>query len=168
MQAIHLYVRRAASVGAVAAATLALSTGFVTSVSADDGAAVSETAFAAWLDRYKQAWEERDAQSAGALFTEDAIYHEMPFDEPMEGRAAIENYWATVTAGQSDILFTYEVFSCEGNQCTAHWHAAFTGVPGGEAIELDGVFLCDFADAETVRSLREWWHVKVTPPEPAE
>ena len=51
---------------------------------------IDAAAFAAWLDRYKQAWEARDAALAGALFTEDASYHEMPFDAPMQGRAAIE------------------------------------------------------------------------------
>jgi ketosteroid isomerase-like protein len=122
---------------------------------------VTQSSFAAWLDRYKQAWEERDAQQAGGLFTEDAIYHEMPFDAPMHGRAAIEAYWARVTAGQADVHFTYEVLACAGAQGVAHWHAAFKSVPGGQAIDLDGIFVCEFADARTVRALKEWWHIRV-------
>jgi SnoaL-like domain len=120
-------------------------------------------AFTAWLDGYKQAWEARDAARAGALFTADATYHEMPFDAPMQGRAAIEAYWARVTAAQSNIRFNSEVLSWAGAQGLAHWRATFTSVPDGATIDLDGVFLCQFADAEHVAALREWWHVRVTP-----
>ena len=123
---------------------------------------LTPAAYAAWLDRYKRAWETKDAAAAGALFTEDASYHEMPFDAPMQGRAAIEAYWARVTAGQSDIAFTAHVVMCAEDRGVSHWHAAFTG-GDGSAIELDGVFICRFTDAEIVSNLREWWHIKVTP-----
>jgi uncharacterized protein (TIGR02246 family) len=151
--------RRAACAGFAAAATL-----IGAEAAAQDAPAITPAAFAAWLERYKQAWETRDASLAGALFTEDATYHEKPFDAPMQGRPAIEAYWTRVTAGQSDIHFTYEVIACAGDQGVAHWHAAFL-VEGGARIELDGVFVCAFADAETVRHLREWWDVQATAPE---
>ncbi len=131
-------------------------------------AEMSAQDFAAWLDGYKEAWEMRDAEKAGALFTDDATYQETPFDDAMEGRAAIEEYWSGVTADQRDVRFTYEVLTCDGDTCLAQWHAAFTSASGGAAIELDGVFLCDFADAQTVKSLKEWWHIEVTPAAPAE
>ncbi len=120
-------------------------------------------AFTAWLERYKAAWENRDASAAGALFSEDASYHEMPFDTPFVGRAEIEAYWARVTAPQSDIRFSHDVIACAGDQGVAHWRAAFNA--GGAAVELDGVFVCQFsADASAVVALREWWHVRSTPP----
>lgn len=127
------------------------------------GDLIDAAAFSAWLDRYKQAWETRDAALAGELFTAEASYHEMPFDAPMQGRPAIEDYWARVTATQSDIRFTYEVLSCAGERGIARWHATFKSAPGGEIVDLDGVFVCEFADARTVKALREWWHVRVTP-----
>ncbi|PQA89480.1 nuclear transport factor 2 family protein [Hyphococcus luteus] len=130
--------------------------------------AVSPQDFAAWLDGYKEAWETRDAAKAGALFTADATYRENPFEDAMEGRAAIEEYWSGVTADQRDVTFTYDVLTCDGDNCLAQWHAAFTSASGGAAIELDGVFLCAFADAKTVSSLKEWWHIQVTPPDESE
>jgi hypothetical protein len=122
---------------------------------------IDAAAFAAWLDRYKQAWEARDAALAGALFTEDASYHEMPFDAPLRGRAAIEAYWTRVTAAQSEVRFSSDVLSCAGDQGICHWHATFKS--GDATIDLDGVFVCVFADARTVKALREWWHVRVAP-----
>jgi ketosteroid isomerase-like protein len=126
------------------------------------GDLIDAAAFSAWLDRYKLAWEARDAAQAGALFTADASYHEMPFDAPMQGRAAIETYWSRVTATQADVRFTYEVMSCAGDRGICRWHATFKSAPGGETIDLDGVFVCAFADARTVKALQEWWHVRVT------
>lgn len=118
-------------------------------------------AFAAWLDAYKAAWEARDPARAAALFTPDASYHEMPFDPPIEGGEAIAAYWAGAVAGQKDVVFTWEILACAGDEGVCHWHCAFTGVPGGEAIDLDGIFQCRFADPERVSRFREWWHVRV-------
>ncbi|MBL8548896.1 MAG: nuclear transport factor 2 family protein [Hyphomonadaceae bacterium] len=127
------------------------------------GRTLTESDFNAWLWRYKEAWETKNATAAGALFTENVIYREQPFEEQMVGRAAVEAYWTRVTAGQRDITFTHHVIMASGGLGVAEWHAAFTAVEGGAAIELDGVFVCHFADLETVSLLKEWWHIKVTP-----
>lgn len=119
--------------------------------------------FAAWLDRYGQAWEQRDADLAAALFTDDATYCETPFDPPMAGRAAIHAYWARVTAGQRDVRFSSEMLACTGAAGICRWHATFNAEPGGDRIDLDGIFHCRFADERLVEALEEWWHLRVTP-----
>ena len=78
-----------------------------------------------WLARYGAAWEKRDAAAAGALFTDKARYSEMPFDLPKQGRAAIEEYWRTVTADQRDITFNWKVIAVNGYAGVAHWSAKF-------------------------------------------
>ena len=124
---------------------------------------LDEAAFAAWLDSYKAAWEARDPAAAAALFTPDATYHEMPFDAPIQGTQGIAAYWAKAVAGQESIFFTYDIFACAGDEGFCHWHCAFTGRPGGERIELDGVFRCRFAEPGQVDRFQEWWHVAVRP-----
>lgn len=121
-------------------------------------------AFGAWLDGYKAAWESRDAAAAAALFAEDATYRETPFDPPMEGRAAIADYWTRVTSGQRDVRFGYEILACDGDTGLCRWHAAFVGIPGGEAIELDGIFRCGFTEERLVDRFEEWWHIRISPP----
>ncbi|MDX2273983.1 MAG: nuclear transport factor 2 family protein [Hyphomonadaceae bacterium] len=139
------------------AGLLPLSLAACATAQADTG--LTRAGFAAWLDKYGAAWSAKDAAAAGALFTADASYHEMPFDAPMQGRAAIEAYWTRVTAPQSDIRFSYEIIAVEGDQGAAHWRALFNA--GGAAVELNGMFAIAFAeDGVTARSLREWWHVK--------
>ena len=120
-------------------------------------------AFAAWLDRYREAWEERDPDRAASLFTDDASYRETPFDPPMEGSAAIHAYWAKAVAGQSDIRFTSEVLACAGADGLCHWHCAFAADPAGDRIDLDGIFRCRFADETRVEAFEEWWHIKLVP-----
>ncbi|MGZ8997595.1 MAG: nuclear transport factor 2 family protein [Allosphingosinicella sp.] len=122
---------------------------------------IDEPGFAAWLDGYKAAWESRDPSAAAELFTADASYREMPFDEPIVGREAIAAYWANAVAGQQDVRFTYNILSCAGGEAICHWHCTFTGAPGGAAVELDGIFRCRFADSAHVDRFEEWWHVCV-------
>ncbi len=56
--------------------------------------------FTAWVNTLIRAWENRDAQAAADLFTNNATYQENPFDEPLRGRAAIRAYWADVPRTQ--------------------------------------------------------------------
>ena len=124
---------------------------------------LEEAAFAAWLDSYKKAWEARDPAAAAALFTPDATYQEAPFDAPVEGAAGIAAYWAKAVAGQKDVSFTYEILACAGDEGLCQWHCAFTASPGGDQVDLDGIFRCRFADSAHVDRFQEWWHVKVQP-----
>jgi uncharacterized protein (TIGR02246 family) len=114
----------------------------------------------AWLERYETAWETRDADRAAELFAADALYHEMPFDDPKRGRSGIREYWSTVTADQRDIDFRFEAVAAAGNTGVARWSATFRLESTGARIELDGVFVLAFDAAGSCTSLREWWHVR--------
>src|SRR5262249_43145643 len=94
------------------------------------------------------------------LFTKDALYHEMPFDEPKKGRAGIEEYWRTVTADQRDVKFESKVIAVNGNTGVARWSAKFKTATSGKTIELNGVFVLEFDASGQCSSLREWWHVR--------
>ena len=128
--------------------------------SGTQAAPLTSAALESWLQRYGAAWEARDAARAGPLFTVDATYHEMPFDPPKQGRAAIEEYWRTVTADQRDVKFEAQVISINGNTGVAHWHAKFRVAATGATLELDGVFVLEFDESGHCKSLREWWHLK--------
>ena len=123
---------------------------------------LTPAALEAWLARYKQAWEQRDPAQAVALFTENAPYHEMPFDAPKAGRAGIRDYWATVTADQRNIDFKSQVVAVNGQTGVARWSASLSSAASGARIELDGAFVLQFdGDSGLCNELREWWHVRV-------
>ena len=112
----------------------------------------------AWLGRYKEAWEQRDPDRAAALFTENAPYHETPFDAPKAGRSGIRDYWAKVTADQRDVAFKSNVVAITARTAVARWSARLTA--SGTRVELDGVFLLAFDANGLCKELREWWHVR--------
>jgi len=146
-------IRPAASLGCVAL----LAAAWQQPLAAAD---LTRAALEQWLQRYERAWEERDPARAAEIFTPDATYRETPFAEPFRGRAAVRDYWASVTADQRDIDFKYDVIAVSGNTGVAHWSATLTQPSSGAKVQLDGVFVLEFdADGTLCRSLREWWHL---------
>jgi ketosteroid isomerase-like protein len=123
---------------------------------------LTPAALEAWLARYEEAWEQRDPAKASALFTENAPYHEMPFDAPKAGRRGIRDYWATVTADQRDVDFTSSVVAVNGQTGVARWSAKLKSAASGVKVELDGVFVLTFDDSGLCNELREWWHVRTS------
>jgi ketosteroid isomerase-like protein len=111
--------------------------------------------WAAWLERYRRAWIERDADAAAALFTDDATYREQAFEEPFAGREAIRQYWARVTAGQRDIELAYGEPVAAGARVAVEWWANL--LHDGEAVTLAGEFMLVFAPGGQCRELREYW-----------
>jgi ketosteroid isomerase-like protein len=123
---------------------------------------LTPVALKTWLADYKRAWEERDANRAAVLFTENARYYETPFDAPKAGRSGIREYWATVTADQRSVVFKSEIVAVNAHNGLARWSATLTSAASGARVELDGMFFLTFADG-LCSELREWWHVRSTP-----
>lgn len=118
-----------------------------------------------WLDRYRAAWIERDADAAAALFTADAVYREQPFAAPFTGRSAIREYWSTVTRSQSDIDLQYGTPVVAGARVAVEWWT--TLLNDGAPLTIAGEFLLRFDDDGLCRELREYWVVserKAAPP----
>jgi uncharacterized protein (TIGR02246 family) len=124
------------------------------------GPELTPAALEAWLARYERAWEERDPKQAAALFTENAPYHEMPFDAPKAGRTGIRDYWTTVTADQRNVDFRSQVIAVNGQTGVARWSASLTLASNGMRVDLDGVFVLTFNGSGLCSELREWWHVR--------
>ena len=109
-----------------------------------------------FLDKFKQAWETRDADLAASLFTRDARYKENPFGEPIIGREAIHDYWATATATQEDIRFAVTNSLHAGYVLIAEWTCDYRDRSSGKARQLAGMFFADFYGTQ-VRAFREYW-----------
>jgi len=110
-----------------------------------------------WLNAYGSAWENRDPNAAGMLFTEDATYQETPFDKPMLGRPAIIEYWTHVPRTQENIHFNHEIIATTGDMWIVHWSTSFTRIPSNSKVILDGIFVLSFSENNQCKSLREWW-----------
>jgi len=126
---------------------------------------MDEVGFTRWLDAYGRAWEQGDAKAVMTLFAPGAQYYETPFSEPLVGLDAVHDYWKA-GAGQSqrDVTFHFTVLSAAPDAGIARWTAAFTRVPSGVAVRLDGVLLARFDGDGRCAEFREWWHREETPP----
>ncbi len=119
---------------------------------------MNRDAFTSWLDAYKHAWETRDHKAAGDIFTEDATYQEVPFDEPMRGRQAIIDYWEGNVTEQEDVRFGYEVFATTETIGIARWWTSMIDLASKAHVKLDGIFVVSMDDDGRCTEFREWWH----------
>jgi hypothetical protein len=108
-----------------------------------------------WLDAYRKAWIERDADAAAALFTEDATYAEQPYQDAFVGREGVRDYWARVTATQSAIAMKYGTPITVGDRTAVEWWTTLEN--GGVPITLAGAFILTFDASGLCRALREYW-----------
>ncbi len=115
---------------------------------------------ASWLEAYGRAWETNDGPGFAALFTDDALYSESPFAEPMVGTDAIAAYAGMMEQHQGDVSFSFEIVSVDPP--VALFGASYRNTANDEPTRLEGVFLLSFDEGGRCSSLREWWH-----PDPA-
>ncbi len=111
-----------------------------------------------WLERYRRAWEEADADGAAALFTEDALYRSSIFADAHEGRAAIRAYWTQATAAQRAARVVLGSPVAEGRRVAVEWWT--TMEDDGEEMTLPGCLLLRFAEDGLCEELREYWHLQ--------
>ena len=111
-----------------------------------------------WVEAYRLAWEERDADAAAALFTEDSEYRTGPFFEPNQGADGVHAYWSDVTTTQADVSVRMGRPFVDGDRVTVEFWTEMTN--DGAEITLAGCLLLRFApDGRCVR-LREYWGVE--------
>lgn len=119
---------------------------------------ITREGFAAWLEKYGRAWEARDAKAAANLYAENGTYQVTPLVEPMQGKAAIFEYWTHVAQTQENIQFGYEILAVTSEHGIARWWASLVIVPQQLKTSLDGIFVIALDDQGKCTRLREWWH----------
>jgi SnoaL-like domain len=100
----------------------------------------------AWLDRYVEAWRTYDPALVESLFGEDARYFYHPWDDPVEGRAAILHDWLN-PGGKP-----------ENRDAPGTWSGHYEpfAVDGDRAVVLgESIY---YADASQATELRHYWN----------
>jgi hypothetical protein len=109
-----------------------------------------------WLEAYRVAWEEADADAAASLFAEASTYRSNIFEEPYEGREGVHRYWTTVTASQTDVRVRMGAPFTDGDRVAAEFWTTMRS--DGAEVTLPGCLLLRFDEDGLCRSLREYWH----------
>jgi nuclear transport factor 2 (NTF2) superfamily protein len=121
---------------------------------------------AGWAKAYARAWEEGDPDAAAGLFTPDAAYRSLIFEEPHIGGAAIRAYWQRVTSTQSKVRVRMGAPLVDGGRAAIEWWTAMTDEDQGP-VTLPGCLLLEFNGERCVR-LNEYWHSEPGAAEPYE
>lgn len=114
--------------------------------------------FQKWLKHYGEAWEDKDTKKFSELFSEDAVYHWTPFENPQKGRKEIQSAVESAISSQGNIKFGFKILSFENNTGICNWWCRFDRISTGNHIKLNGIFVCEFNKASLCSVFREWWH----------
>jgi len=110
-----------------------------------------------WVDAYAQAWRDRDADAAAALFTDSATYRDHPLQEGHHGAVGVHAYWADVTASQDqvDVRMGRPIESSDGRRAAVEFWVRMLN--GGAEVTLVGILFLRFSDDGRCEDLRETW-----------
>lgn len=110
-----------------------------------------------WVETYLRAWRDKDDVAVGRIFTDDAVYQEIPGDEAHTyvGRRAIQEYWRTITAPQSEVTTRYGEPLVDGDRASVElWVTLRVGETWLTIVETNVLY---FARNGKVRRNVEYW-----------
>jgi len=110
-----------------------------------------------WVDAYAQAWRDRDADAAAALFTDDSLYRDHPLQEAHRGAEGVHSYWSNVTSTQDrvNVEMGNPVESADGRRAAVEFWVRMLN--GGAEVTLIGILFLRFAEDGRCEELRETW-----------
>jgi ketosteroid isomerase-like protein len=127
---------------------------------------VDAASVAAWLDAYVAAWKSYDREQIGALFSDDVKYRYHPYDEPVEGRAAVVESWLGEGehegASERDAEGTYDAsyrpVAVDGDVAVAAGSSTYLKEPGGPVDRIyDNCIVMRFDGDGRCREYTEWY-----------
>ena len=113
-----------------------------------------------WIDGYADAWRERDAEAAAALFTEGSSYRFHPLQDAHLGSDGVRSYWETVTATQDavDVRMGAPVVAADSRRAAVEFWVRMRNA--GAEVTLIGILFLHFAEDGRCDDLRETYFVE--------
>ena len=119
---------------------------------------IDKTHVTSWLQAYVQAWKSYDEKAIGELFSEDAIYIDDPFHEPIRRRAAIAAFWLKKPDQKGTYDGHYEPLLIEGDRAVTQGRSLYFEQDGRTLrTEFDNIFVLQFDDEGRCSEYREWY-----------
>jgi nuclear transport factor 2 (NTF2) superfamily protein len=111
-----------------------------------------------WVDGYAQAWRDRDADAAAALFAADSTYRDHPTAEAHRGPDGVRAYWANITSTQEnpDVRMGAPIVSGEGRRAAVEFWVRMLN--SGQQVTVIGILFLRFAEDGLCEELRETWN----------
>ena len=125
-----------------------------------------------WLDAYVEAWRTYDRDQIEELFAEEVSYRYHPWDDPIEGRAAVIESWlgegdhddASSRDEQGTYDASYTAFAVDGDDVVATGTSIYYSRPGGPVERVyDNCFVMRFDSEGRCREFTEWFMKRPSP-----
>jgi ketosteroid isomerase-like protein len=109
------------------------------------------------VDAFAQGWAKAKVDQICSVFTDDAVFFETPFSNPLQGLAAIRRWWADVPYHQSEITCTTGEVYVAGPWFSTEFKVRFRRRRTGDWVEARGAIFCETA-GEKISEMRMYWH----------
>ena len=109
---------------------------------------------ASWVTAYERAWRSAGTDALATIFTDDAVYRQAPYDEPVMGLPAIRQMWERERSGP-DEDFTMAADTVAVDDDTA---VVRVGVTYGDPLDIEfrDLWVIRFASDGRAREFEEW------------
>lgn len=113
--------------------------------------------FAAWFDRYREAWRSYDPEAISALFAPNAVYRADPFQGGVVGPEAIVGQWieAHEEDPEEEFEMSHEVVAVNGDLGVVQGWITYTA--GANRDAWRNLFIIELDDQDRCRSYLEWY-----------
>ncbi len=110
------------------------------------------TTVTTWMNGYLRAWDSNSPDDIRALFTEDAEYHDAPFNDPRVGHDAIVAGWLEDQDQPGDYEFTWSQAGIDGDTAFVTGDTQYT-----ESRRYANLWVIRFAADGRAESFTEWY-----------
>ena len=111
----------------------------------------------ALIDTFGKGWAKGNVELLMSVFTDDAVFIETPFSEPLRGAEAIRGYWLETPYNQSEATFTSGEIYAAGPWFSTEFRCVFRRRRTGEWVDARGAIFCE-SMGEKVTEMRMYWH----------
>ncbi len=109
------------------------------------------------MDTFGQGWSRGKVELLMTVFSDEAVFIETPFSEPLRGNDAIDRYWRDVPLHQSEVSFTAGEIYAAGPWFSTEFKCVFRRRRTGEWVEARGAIFCEMA-GDRIGEMRMYWH----------
>ncbi len=109
------------------------------------------------IDIFARGWAKANLDLVCSVFTDDAVFQETPFTDPISGLPAIRKWWADVPYHQSEITCTTGEIYSAGPWFSTEFKTTFRRRRTGEWVEARGAIFCETAGGK-ITEMRMYWH----------
>jgi ketosteroid isomerase-like protein len=115
-----------------------------------------------WVAAYERAWRTPGTGTLGEIFTEDAVYRQGPYEEPVTGLPAIARMWAAEREGPDEVFrMSHDVVAVDGEVAVVCAEVLY-GEPVSQ--KYRDLWVIRFADDGRCASFEEWPFWPAQPP----